>query len=227
MRKQILISRLTRQLIEMDSLDEAIAYLERYDLVPVQKILVPTFLFDKDYVKCQRYLDSIPNSSSEDSTYHVLFDMLLTFYESGNQLEDLSGQERQTVENVAASSTRVSAAAQSILVLLDDSILYRLPESVPSSKKGDEETLVDLNKEELIRIYPNPSSGDFTVSCSSCSSELSELVIYDVIGELLKTIPITSGKTNIKIKDLDAGVYFVVLKMNGEIKTVSKIILSE
>jgi len=76
------------------------------------------------------------------------------------------------------------------------------------------------NKEE-VSIYPNPTSGTFTLSYNSQFSLLnSQLKIYDVLGEQVYSQAINNpNQTTINISQMSNGVYFYEIKSGLQIPT--------
>ncbi len=71
-----------------------------------------------------------------------------------------------------------------------------------------------------IKIYPNPSSGNFFIE--SETTKTLELRVYNEVGQTVKTEQITQGKKSINIEQ--SGLYFIEMK-NGNYKTTKKIII--
>ena len=77
----------------------------------------------------------------------------------------------------------------------------------------------EINKiNAVLDIYPNPTSGTFTLSYNSQLSILnSQLKIYDVLGQEVYTQSITNpNQTTITVSQLSNGVYFYKLTNNKE-----------
>ena len=73
-----------------------------------------------------------------------------------------------------------------------------------------------------IRIYPNPTKGEFNVQCSKFNVE--DIEIFDVFGRLVLISPsFGGGQGEVDISHLPAGVYFVTLATEKG-KLVQKII---
>jgi uncharacterized repeat protein (TIGR03803 family) len=66
-------------------------------------------------------------------------------------------------------------------------------------------------------IYPNPNKGDFTIEGTAANKEL---VITNVLGELIFKTKTNSGKTEISLSNMPAGIYF--LQINTENGIISK-----
>jgi hypothetical protein len=59
--------------------------------------------------------------------------------------------------------------------------------------------------ENIVKIYPNPANGYFFVE----GSEMAEIVIYNNIGQQIKTISVIDDITRISTKDFQSGLYFL------------------
>ena len=64
-----------------------------------------------------------------------------------------------------------------------------------------------------LKIFPNPSAGKFTVNTDE---EVEEMEVHDILG---KSILKTNNNTEINLSDEPEGVYFIKLKINGQIIT--------
>ena len=66
---------------------------------------------------------------------------------------------------------------------------------------------------DQIRIYPNPSTGTFTIETHNAIG--AELSISDVVGRVILKESISMDKQPVNLKDIVAGDYFVTIKLNG------------
>lgn len=73
-------------------------------------------------------------------------------------------------------------------------------------------------------IYPNPASEIVNMNINNRSNEEMEINIYDVIGNLVKSMALKQNQTAINIEDLSNGVYVVSLK-SKDITTNRKLII--
>ena len=80
------------------------------------------------------------------------------------------------------------------------------------------------NRENLFAIYPNPTSGNFTIAIENFNNEDYTLELYDIIGKKLYEQPIQAAQTSIQTSSLSKGVYFVTINSNKG-KSSKKIIV--
>ena len=235
--KNLLISDLIRYYLQNDSLEQAIAYLESMNTTAAKKLLVPTYLMQKDYANCHQRLDEIPADTDEDFQFHKLFDMLLAFCEQGNEIEDLGGEERQIVEEVAITETQVSVHAEAILAQIDSFQYYRIPEEIEDTSgtgkranqvEADSKSLMITSHKNVLKIYPNPASNVIKIELPYIESNVEfEFILYNLIGEESGNYAINSEKRFIMINtvDLPEGLYIYKLIIDNHTIDTGKLSL--
>ena len=70
-----------------------------------------------------------------------------------------------------------------------------------------------------ISVSPNPSSGIFTIQ-----SPQGKLEIYNTLGELIFSSPITNNSININLSEAAKGIYFLIIRANNKTYTQKLII---
>jgi len=106
----------------------------------------------------------------------------------------------------------------------NDSLSYGAAWIFKSSSTG----IGDLNnKQEYLNLYPNPTSGTFTLSYNYQTPILnSQLKIYDVLGQQVYTQAIINpNQTTINVSQLSNGIYFWEMKTNHGIEGQGKIVI--
>jgi thiol-disulfide isomerase/thioredoxin len=79
----------------------------------------------------------------------------------------------------------------------------------------------DIEESAEILIYPNPATGEFTIKSGSV---IEQLVIYNQVGQLVKTLNTSGSIINIDITDLETGIYFVRVFSNDQVITEKVVI---
>lgn len=75
-----------------------------------------------------------------------------------------------------------------------------------------------------ISIFPNPSEGEFTISLTEEVTGSTYAVIYNSLGEEVKSTLISTGITQISISDFPSGIYLVQIRSNGKQQAVKTIL---
>ncbi len=84
----------------------------------------------------------------------------------------------------------------------------------------------NIQESTSLKVYPNPSNGNFNISFNTLPATVYEISIYNVLGQVVlnKTIQNTSGEMiyPVNLSAFGKGVYSVVLKY-GQNQSVEKI----
>lgn len=105
----------------------------------------------------------------------------------------------------------------------------RIPVQVQASQQAEKENPLNLEPgDEKVAIYPNPSTGVFTISLTNLDSRKVELRIMNVIGNEIFHETLTSGDAQVqKTVDLShfaKGLYYVKLEADGY-STVRRVVV--
>ncbi|NCC71804.1 MAG: T9SS type A sorting domain-containing protein, partial [Sphingobacteriia bacterium] len=82
---------------------------------------------------------------------------------------------------------------------------------------------VSYNGQVPVMIYPNPASS--FISIETPDRKISSLEIYDQLGQLIISTPLTHEMNRINITDLRPGIYMVKVLDGNQILSVSKLIV--
>ncbi|MBX7240139.1 MAG: CotH kinase family protein [Bacteroidia bacterium] len=78
--------------------------------------------------------------------------------------------------------------------------------------------------QEAFNLYPNPASGQITVSISGYQSP-GTLKIYTLSGQKAQENPILSENTQVSTKNLSPGVYFYEIRVDETVKGYGKLVI--
>ncbi|MCB0733529.1 MAG: DUF5011 domain-containing protein [Flavobacteriales bacterium] len=78
----------------------------------------------------------------------------------------------------------------------------------------------EINSENLMTVYPNPSNGVFNIKVDLPSNEMVNLGVYDMLGNKVTDVVndhLQKGTYTIDLHDAASGVYFVRMVVNGKV----------
>ena len=84
--------------------------------------------------------------------------------------------------------------------------------------------IYDHNPNEVLLVYPNPTSDIVNVQFSNHHSPITEIHFYDIYGKFLQSIPVKEGNTQIDLSRYAKGVYFVKALADGKTIAVRKVV---
>ncbi|MBP5457875.1 MAG: T9SS type A sorting domain-containing protein, partial [Paludibacteraceae bacterium] len=89
----------------------------------------------------------------------------------------------------------------------------------------DEENITNVDDaNNALSVYPNPSTGVFTVDFGGDNADNKTLRIFDLAGKIIYEVDILGKEASIDLSDQEKGIYFMQSISNGK-TNVQKIIL--
>jgi hypothetical protein len=81
---------------------------------------------------------------------------------------------------------------------------------------------IKFEEKEKISVFPNPAKDELNINLADLSGKNVVAEIYDVSGRLVKTEPLNGkGIQQINIQMLDKGIYFLKVKSQEKVYSVS------
>lgn len=87
------------------------------------------------------------------------------------------------------------------------------------------ETSVEENQISFSHAYPNPASSavHFNVNCEGAAS----VALYNLLGQEVLTQNVENGQITLSVADLNEGIYFCNLKVNGMVVRTEKFVVKK
>jgi YD repeat-containing protein len=86
--------------------------------------------------------------------------------------------------------------------------------------RSDETALTDVVSEHILKIYPNPTKGQFSVEVENFSSDtVGEAGLYDIAGKTVHRQTLTSGLIRFDLGNNPTGIYILKIKINDKTTT--------
>jgi len=80
-----------------------------------------------------------------------------------------------------------------------------------------------LSTQMKTNIYPNPTSGEFTLTVNKLN-ENSSIEIYNTLGQIINNVPLTNLQTKIDLREQAEGIYFIRVLENAKPVYFSKVV---
>ena len=81
---------------------------------------------------------------------------------------------------------------------------------------------IDLAEESTISLYPNPANDVLNIALQG--TEVNEAVVIDIYGKTVARTTVSEGNNTLDISALPAGMYFVQLRADNNVKATQKIV---
>lgn len=106
-----------------------------------------------------------------------------------------------------------------------DSAGNRVSREIIIGVAGDEPqdiaaSLIDVVASKAVRIYPNPTDGNLTISIDDYEeSDQASFVIYDLSGIIVYNSEATEQASSIDISSCQPGIYILSININGNLSS--------
>lgn len=235
----LLESELLRQYDKVGDVSGAEGVLHRSNSVSAKKLLADRKYWAGTYVSARMMLDSVivldtlgkevTNITEESAKYYALMNTMIDIGESGRTLWEMNSAEETTIRAVAASHTRIAARAEAILDLTKSERVYHKV-LVPSANAKRGTDLLEDQEPQLysgsraLSVYPNPNSGQLTVSVNNTYEQPVRFRIFDMTGRTRLDVPLPAP-TEIIGHSLEPGVYVYRAEADGNVIGTARLVV--
>jgi len=249
---QLLENELAIEFSKCGNKADLISLLENSTTSESRKQLAQLYLQEKQYAQSRDalvgvndltmqeavYQDSITKGSirKENDNYIKYMSTVVDVAESGRTLSQINSSEIQRITEVKDEKVKISANAELLLSSVStETFEHPIRKSTAiNARMGRFETkeILTVNETEdsfYFSIYPNPSNGSTSISYFIPGKYSNySIKLYNSIGQLIKTYPITSvgkGEVNIDANLLENGLYFCYVEAGDKLLDVKKIVI--
>ena len=188
----------------------------------------------------KKYIRSIPDYPKKG----ILFRDITTLVKDKDAFKDCINQMSKAIikldfDKIAAIEARGFLLGAPLAYLLNIGlVLIRKPGKLPSETidqaiiigyadcGGPASTATELNGPDRINIYPNPCATEINIDMTNRETDTYHIEIYSVFGQKLKSIKTTEHKTSIDIRELEVGVYSLIITARDSKRWVRNFIKS-
>jgi hypothetical protein len=197
--------------------------------------------FDKlylaDYLTAGQLLNNIPLAinldAEEQNNYNDYYDymqVLIQLQQDSSNIYNLKERQRQTLNTLAWKGNNYANAYARNLLIMADSIPYNEPIILPDvpnkSLHKPNKPFNNKGTDMMLKVFPNPAKDYFTVEYKLSETAGSAVVeIVDLTGKKLRVLPIYDKQNQliIETKELQTGIYYIRLLVNGATSNIQKI----
>jgi uncharacterized repeat protein (TIGR01451 family) len=253
MERDGLLADLIRIHLENNDHLSAIRVLERFNSLEANRILVPSFIAERDFRKSKEALAKIPADVQENIEYRKLFNVIIDMKEKKIKPEEMEPQQEAVVRDVAGQrEVRTAVHAEATLVSSRKEMYVRMPEeiefsdysaartgnenaeSLNYSSKSVEDNFTTLSSSSIsegknkFTVAPNPFKGTTYIQY-----ELPEVTgnvevsVFHLDGRLVKSFRLTENSGTIPVSDnlMNAGIYFIHFHSEGKSLATQKLVV--
>ena len=179
------------------------------------------YLLNNDFVNAELELEKVSNDNINASDYKALYRLLIANAKEGNGILDFTEVEVEQLLSLAGKQSPSGVAAENIIHFLTGN---DYEEVFDSDVEIIEEKSATLN-ESIIRVYPNPSSGEIFVDCTNLNAQDCIIFIYDLTGTLVFSYDLDSSIINkIDVNTIPNGLFIAQIRSLDKVVDSFKIV---
>ncbi|MEZ5174375.1 MAG: T9SS type A sorting domain-containing protein [Bacteroidia bacterium] len=230
-RRQV-IAKTEIALIQENELEELVAFYKDSLGVGYERETFGAYLATNNLTAARVWLqNNISLNNANDSAFVGYHDLYLDLKEDSITWFQLNSTQLGQIHNWAANDSEIKSLALSVLALRGDTVLNELPEfsEPPSAKYARSPWNVsdlEINEENKISIYPNPSNGLFTIRLDAEVENL-RVSVYDLTGRNVYEFQWRdqSKAQTLSLQHLSNGVYYVQVRSGNLFIGVKPIVI--
>lgn len=161
--------------------------------------------------------------------FNQLIDVLYELNQSGSSLEDLTETQKTILEQLADNTQNIAGASARNILIKADNYLYQEPIILPEEGLKSGSFIFDIpNLEqytpEYVKLYPNPAKEYIVVELLTGNVNGATLTVFDNQGKQKDNADIPGEQQFfvLQLKDLQTGIYYLKVKLDGKLLECKK-----
>ncbi len=174
-----------------------------------------------DLVTAQKELDLIADTNAVNDNRIIVGNIYLNSWASGNY--ELTKDQSGTLYNIAYSDPYTNGdAVYTACVMLNIN-----PDEINYKEKSMQQYPKPETKPNAVHVYPNPTKESFTIAFDQPIINDGIIEIWNIMGSRLLSNIIPKGyiEQKVNVNSLTSGIYFYVIKVNGDKFASGKLII--
>ena len=177
----------------------------------------------------QEQLAALQSISPANSIEQTLVEVMSVLYSNAASLIAMNDEDEALLRNVALRCPLDDGfgvyMARSALLKLDTLPKNYFNECELVSKPIHEQEKLVGRFNKVFSVYPNPSSGHFTVNYQINELETGTIEVFDLVGKQVFAQPLQQGveTSDLQLNHLSGGTYFLRLQTNGQLRYSDRI----
>jgi len=249
--RQLSLNCVVSDLLEADSVAEAITLLQGENTPEAERIIFGALLADGDLVSAAAVLNAFPVTSQEDQDWVDIQTIVLELAEDTLTVFEMDRAQEQIVRDIASQipESPATSNAKSILRLVfgeDFPIVFPVPPQLKLNPGGNQnngelvkegnlteskiENAEPIQKREryLGNNYPDPFTNITYIPYLIPDGAQEAIInVYDITGKLLKIYQLAKEQNilSVKAENWMEGVYIYRMQLDGRFKELGKMVL--
>jgi hypothetical protein len=221
-----------------NGLDSTVALLSNREEVPYAYLLADAYLAKGQHAQALSLVNNLPQTHTLSEKEGLDYPNYLQWYtlranltEENQTWFDVDATQKLTLQSLADTINKNAPMlwANHVLKLIGEESIYKEPVYLPSSESGKTAPTKRSSgtQQELVKVYPNPTSEILNVLANGLVK--GQVALFDLTGKLLMQTELDYGAAILNVKKLTPGIYLVIIyaEDNEEVEAVKIVVTGE
>ena len=189
-----------------------------YSEHPSEEILLMDMNLEEgeDFLVTPYHVARVVETSYENGRKVIVFDFVSPFW-GGEPLKFIEGVGRNYMDFEWYGD--IDRSYQSCKYDGDE-LVYSTANPLFDGCRIDNTSIEELsNEDETVEVYPNPASDEVSIRFSCLQETPIEIIVLDLFGKVVKSIPVMSNVASLTVSDLRKGIYGIKVVYQNRVLT--------